>query len=158
MLRALAIALTAVGVFSATAQALGLQASQTVELATVSVAPDGQEILTYQPATDVEPGEQVRYTLSFANEAPEAAENVALVMPVPSEVSYIEGSAQGPDGALLFSADAGQTFALRDQVQVSDGGAVRLAAATEITHIKWQFSAPISPAETGAVRFSAVLK
>lgn len=158
MLRALAFALTVFGALSATAQASGLQASQTVELATVTVAPDGQETLTYRPATDVEPGEQVRYTLSFANEAPEAAENVALVMPVPSEVSYIEGSAQGPEGALLFSADAGQTFATRDALQVSDGDAMRVATATEITHIKWQISAPVAPTETGAVRFSAVLK
>jgi len=158
MLRATAFALTMLGVFSVPAHAADLKANQIVELANVVVAADGTESITYSPATDVEPGEQVRYSLVYANEGDDAAENVSLVMPVPSEVTYLEASVDGAAGTVLFSADAGQTFAPRDQLTIGEGDAARLAVSGEITHIKWNFSEPIAPATTGAVRYSAVLK
>jgi uncharacterized repeat protein (TIGR01451 family) len=158
MLRAIALALTMVGVGIGSAQAAGLTATQIVERATMTVAVDGRESLTYSPASEVQPGERVRYSLVYANDGADAAENVDLVMPVPSEVTYLEASVEGTTGTVLFSADAGQSFAPRDDVRISDGDTTRLASAAEITHIKWQFSAPIAPAATGTVSYSAVLK
>ena len=158
MLRATALALTLVGVLSAPAQATGLKATQTVELASVAIAADGSEVVSYAPAVEVEPGEQVRYTLSYVNDGPQPAENVSLVMPVPQEVSYLEASVSGASSAVLFSADAGQSFAARDAVFVGEGETARLATAAEITHIKWDFAEPIEPAGIGAISYEAVLK
>ena len=101
MLRATAFALTMLGVFSVPAHAADLKANQIVELANVVVAADGTESITYSPATDVEPGEQVRYSLVYANEGDDAAENVSLVMPVPGEVTYLEASVDGAAGAAI---------------------------------------------------------
>ena len=157
MLRATALALTLVGVLSAPAQASGLKATQTVEVASFAVAEDGSEILTYAPAVEVEPGEQVRYTLNYVNEGPEAAENVSLVMPIPGEVTYLEASIAGAPSTVLFSADAGQSFAARDALMIGEGETARLATADEITHIKWDFAEPIAPASVGAISYKAVL-
>ena len=155
MLRATAFALTLLSAFSASAHATGLKATQIVEVATVAVDADGLETVTYSEASEVEPGEQVRYTLAFANEGAAAADNVSLVMPVPSEVTYIEGSALG---AVEFSADEGRTYAPRESLMIGQGDYARLAVSTEITHIKWAFSEPIAPAAKGQISFEAVLK
>ena len=158
MLRAMACALALTSAFSAPAFASGLKAVQTVDLVKTIIDADGAEIVTFEPATDVEPGEQVRYSLQYVNEGADAAQDVSLVMPVPAEMVLVEGSVKGADSAVTYSADAGETFAARDQVLVSDGEVQRSARADEITHIKWAFTAPIMPAESGSISFVATLK
>ena len=158
MLRATAFALTMLGVISVPVHAAGLKATQSVELATLSVDADGGERLTFAPATDVEPGEQVRYRLVYQNDGAEAADQVSLVMPVPAEVTYLEGSVEGDASRVTYSSDNGNTFAPRDAVLVVDGAVERVASAEEITHIKWEFERSIAPTEAGSISFMAVLK
>ena len=98
MLRATAFALAMLGVFTAPANATGLNATQTVEVATVTTDTNGEEAMVFAPATDVEPGQQVRYRLAYTNAGSDAADNVSLVMPVPSEVTYLEASVSGIQG------------------------------------------------------------
>ena len=158
MLRATLFALTMVGVCSIPAHASGLKAIQSVEVATLSIEADGTEIRTYTPASEVEPGEQVRYSLSFVNEGTDPAEKVSLVMPIPAEVTYVEGSISGVMSEVSFSVDAGQTFVPRTALRVEDGETMRAALATDITHIKWDLTNPIAPTESGSVSYEAVLK
>ena len=155
MLRATAFALTLISAFSASAHATGLKATQIVEVATIIVDMDGTESTSYSQATEVEPGERVRYSLAYANEGADQAENVSLVMPVPTAVTYVEGSALG---TVEFSADNGRTYAARESLMIGSGEYARLAVSEEITHIKWAISDPIAPAETGTISFEAVLK
>lgn len=157
MLRAAMFALALAGMGVAPAWAAGLTAVQTVEVATVSVDASGAEQLTFAPATDVEPGEQVRYRLAFTNEGDAPAEAVSLVMPVPGEVTLLEGSVEGAASAVTFSADNGESFSARDATLISDGNAVRVATAGEITHIKWDFSEPVAVGASGTISFMAVL-
>lgn len=158
MLRATLIALTVVGVCSVPVHASGLKATQSVDVATVTLAADGTEMTTFAPATDVEPGEQVRYRLSYVNEGSETAERVSLVMPVPSEVVYIEGSISGTASLVSFSVDAGQTYTARETLLIGEGADARPALSSEITHIKWDLQDAIAPSETGQIGFEAVLK
>ena len=158
MLRATLLALTVVGAFSAAAHATGLKATQSVEVATVSVAADGTETITYSPATEVEPGERVRYTLTYTNEGASPAEDVSLVMPVPTEVTYLEGSIDGPVSTVTYSADNGESFMAREALLVVTEDTTRLAVPEDITHIKWAFNDEISAYETGKISYSAVLK
>ena len=116
---------------------------------------DGNEITTYSEATDIEPGERVRYALAYTNEGVDTAEDVSLVMPVPSAVTYVEGSAVG---TVEFSADNGRTYASREALLVGSGEFARMATSEEITHIKWAIPEPIAPAATGTISFEAVLK
>ncbi|MFN3213005.1 MAG: hypothetical protein ACE37M_07865 [Henriciella sp.] len=155
MLRATAFALTLLSAFSASAHATGLKATQIVEVATIIVDVDGNETTSYSQATEVEPGERVRYSLAYANEGADEAENVSLVMPVPTVVTYVEGSAHG---SVEFSADNGRSYAAREDLMIGTGEYARLAVSEEITHIKWAFSDPIAPSANGTVSFEAVLK
>nr|WP_070961059.1 DUF11 domain-containing protein [Hyphomonas sp. Mor2] len=158
MLRATLLALAVVGTSSLSAFANGLTAEQVVERAEVSLDAGGNEIRTYTLAEDVAPGDEVRYTLTYENLGDTAAEDVSLVMPVPSEVTYIEATATGAGNEPLFSADGGNTFAPRTALMSVASDQQRLATSEEITHIKWAFAEPIAPASNGTISFSAVLK
>jgi len=158
MLRATAFALAMLGVFTIPAHATGLKATQTVEVAIVTTDANGEDALTFAPATDVEPGQQVRYSLAYTNEGTEAADSVSLVMPIPSEVTYLEASVSGTRGTAMFSVDNGQTFAARDALTIGEAENSRVANASEITHVKWAFGAPVAPADSGEISYMAVLK
>jgi uncharacterized repeat protein (TIGR01451 family) len=153
MLRATLLALAVVGTSSLSAFANGLSAEQVVERATITIDANGNEVRTYALAEEAAPGDEVRYSLTYSNNGDTAAEAVSLVMPVPSEVTYIETSAAAAGKSLSFSIDGGKTFAPRADLRSGD----RAATSDEITHIKWAFVEPIAPAATGSVSFSAVL-
>ena len=157
MLRAALFALALTSAYSAPAFANGLQAEQVVERATVSVDANGQETRTYALATEVAPGDEVRYSLAYENTGDTPAEAVNLVMPIPAEVTYIEASASTDQGEVTYSADGGESYAARAALMVGAGDAARPAAADEITHIKWAFAEPIAAMASGQVSFSAVL-
>ena len=158
MLRATAFALAMLGVFTAPAHATGLKATQSVEVATIITDESGEDTLTFVPATEVEPGQNLRYSLAYANEGSEAAENVSLVMPVPAEVTYLEASVSEASAQVLYSADNGETFDARDALMVGEAEMRRIANADEITHIKWTFATPIAPSESGTISYMGVLK
>ena len=158
MLRATVIALTMVGALATPAFANGLKAEQVVEVATVLVGETGNEVRTYALAEEVAPGDEVRYSLAYANEGAVSVEAVSLVMPVPAEVTYIETSAGGTPSTITYSVDGGTNFAARDSLVVTGEDGARLASADEITHIKWAFTEPIPAAATGRISFRAVLK
>lgn len=157
MLRATAIALAMFGALTVPAHANGLIAEQTVEVATITLDAEGNEIRSFSAADEVAPGDEVRYSLSYVNEGALAAESVSLVMPVPAEVTYIEASAGGTPSTITYSADGGASFVARDNLVVTSETGARLATAEEITHIKWAFAQPIPAASGGAISFRAVL-
>ncbi|MEM8772566.1 MAG: hypothetical protein AAGD92_13035 [Pseudomonadota bacterium] len=109
-------------------------------------------------AETVAPGEEVIYSLRFKNEDDESAENLILVMPVPGEVSYVEGSVAGAGANVSFSADGGQTYVARGRLTVVEDGVVRPAKDDEITHIRWTLSDPLPPLANGEVSYRGVLK
>lgn len=158
MLRATAFALAMVSVFSAPAFAAGLTAVQSVDVVKTSVDADGANVITFEPATEVAPGEQVRYSLQYVNDGEAPAEAVSLVMPVPAEMTYLENSIFGAASDITYSANDGESFAARETLFVTADQVERAAVADDITHIKWTFSEPIAPAATGTISFMAVLK
>lgn len=135
-----------------------ITATQHAEQEIVTRGPSGEETISRVPADKVVPGEEVIYLLRFANDAEEAAEAVVLVMPVPGEVAFVEGSVLGEDANVTFSADGGQTYVARGRLTVAEGGIERPARSNEITHIKWSLSKPLAPRQTGEISFRAVLK
>ena len=135
-----------------------ITATQHAEQEIVTRAPSGEETKTRVAAETVIPGEEVIYSLRYANDADEAAEAIVLVMPVPGEVAFVEGSVEGANANVTFSADGGQTYVARGRLTVAEGGALRPARSNEITHIKWSLTKPLAPRETGEIAFRAVLK
>ena len=136
-----------------------MTARQVVEKEVVTAAPNGEETVTRVPADKVTPGETVVYSIRYKNESAAPAGDIVLVMPVPKEVAYVEGSVAGAEKASIsFSADGGATYVARGRLTVVEGGEPRPARGDEITHIKWSLSAPVGPQAEGEVSYKAVLR
>ena len=135
-----------------------VSARQFVEQEIVTRDNDGKERIERIAADKVAPGEEVIYALRFSNEGDAPADAVVLVMPVPTEVSYVEGSVGGENAKITFSADGGETYVARGRLTVSEDGEERPAKSNEITHIKWALNAPMPAKEQGEVSYHAVLK
>lgn len=158
MFRSILFAFSLLTALSAPAYASGLTASQTVEVAMISVDENGVETKAYEIAEEVAPGDEVRYVLEFANQGEAPASNVRLDMPVPAEINLIEGSVVPGEAEVTFSVDRGESFARRGDLTISVNGAERIATAEEITHIRWTFAGAIAPGEAGEISYRGVLQ
>ncbi len=136
----------------------GVIATQHVEKEVIVKDSAGTPRIERIAAETVAPGEEVIYSLRFTNDAAEPAEAIVLVMPVPDEISYVEGSVTGGDAKVAFSADGGQTYVARGRLTVVEAGRERPAKSDEITHIKWTLSAALDADESGEIAFRGVLK
>lgn len=143
---------------AATSALADVSAQQFVEKEIVTRDNDGKDRIERIKAEKVTPGEEVIYALRFSNDGDAPADAVILVMPVPAEVSYVEGSVDGEDAKITFSADGGQTYVARGRLTVSEDGEERPAKSNEITHIKWALNAPMPAKQQAEVSYHAVLK
>ena len=142
--------------FGVTASAL--TAEQTVELEVVIKNADGSETVKREKADMVTPGDKVVYSLNYYNDLDEPAENIVLVMPVPGEVTLIEGTAELDGVTTNYSADGGKTFATRQDLLVKTADdETRPAKSSDITHIRWQV-ASIDVGERGSLVYKGRLK
>ena len=151
------LAITLVHISAAPAFA-AMTAKQIVEKEIVVRAANGSETVTRQPADKVTPGETVVYSIRYKNDSAEAVSDIVLVMPVPKEVAYVEGSVSGNDANVAFSADGGKTYVARGRLTIEEDGASRPARGDEITHIRWTLSTPVPSKSEGAVSYKAVLR
>lgn len=157
-MRTAIIALLASTVFSMPAMASSLTVEQRAEVIKVTKTEDGTKSQALVPAERVQPGETVRFTLSWTNEMDEAAENVVLEMPVPEHMIFVVGSAENEEVETLLSVDNGATYAEFGQLDVSEGEDIRPAEAEDVTHVKWIFNTPLDAGADGEVHFDARLK
>ncbi len=158
MFRSTLFTLSLLTVFAAPAYAAGLTASQTVEVAIVSIDDQGERTVVYQTADEVAPGDEIRYILNYANEGDDAASNVRLDMPVPAEINLIEGSVEAGRADVTYSIDSGETYSARGDLTISANGQQRTATAEEITHIRWSFADSIAPGDMGTISYRGVLQ
>lgn len=110
---------------------------------------NGQVSETFQPALAVKPGDLVEWRLEAENTTLAPLRQVVLVIPIPKETRYLEGSAlaleRGNTRLLpLFSYDGGQTYGLpplKRKVKVSENGQ-EVEKEVEVkpeeyTHARW---------------------
>ncbi|WP_371396519.1 hypothetical protein [Fretibacter rubidus] len=136
-----------------------LSATQTIEKEKTVITDDGSTQIIRTTADTVVPGETIVYTLNFVNDDGQAADNLVLTMPVPEQVTFVEGSADRPGTVVVYSADSGQSFATRQATMVmTQAGEVRAAGADDITHVRWTIPGPVAAGETGQLSFAAKLK
>ncbi|MCB2112268.1 MAG: hypothetical protein R3C42_04750 [Parvularculaceae bacterium] len=135
-----------------------MTATQIVEKEIVIREADGRETARRLPADKVTPGETVVYSIKYRNDSDAAASDIVLVMPVPKEVAYVEGSVSGGDANVAFSADDGETYVARGRLTVEEDGSTRPARGDEITHIRWTLTTPVPPNGEGDVSYKAILK
>ena len=122
----------------------------------VSVDDTGARKTELVAAETVVPGDEVVYTVSFANVSEEPAENVVITNPLPAQLTYVDGSAFGPGAEVQFSVD-GENFAPADKLSVSEDGFDRPARNEDFTHIRWVMDGDIAPGEHGMAQFRARL-
>ena len=148
---------TSLSAFAFNAQAL--TAEQTVEKETTVVGADGSVQTIRESIEKIVPGERIVYSLNYANDKTDAAKDIVLTMPIPSEVKFIEGTANAPMANVTYSADGGETFSNRQSVMLMDStGNVRAAAADELTHVRWTVPGPIEAGNGGVLSFSATVR
>ena len=156
LLRTLTISISALAFASPLS---AMTASQTIQKEVVNISDDGVETVSYESAELVTPGERVVYTVNFENNLDQPETNLVLTMPIPAEVTYLDGTATDGLGTLTFSADDGDNFADRNDLRIADErGELQPARAADVTHIRWVIAGPIAPGETGSISFKGILK
>lgn len=109
------------------------------------------------PATVLSQGQVVYYTVRIVNRSPVYARNVAVIQRIPSNTSYVPGSASGPAARVSFSTDGGQTFAQPGTLASTDRKGQR-AQPDEYTHIRWELSYALAPGAVALARFQATFQ
>ena len=140
-------------------QAHALSAIQKVEKEVVTTNAAGEKIVSRVPAERVTPGETVIYTVEFLNDSDAPATDLVLAMPVPTDIEFLEGSADRPGATILYSTDGGSTYASRDALALPavDGG-TRGARSEDITNIQWTIKGPVAVGQSDRVVFKGRLK
>lgn len=118
-----------------------LELSVRAEIET-TVDVDGKPVIQRIAAAEVEPGQEVIYTISYSNKGDESAANVVLNDKVPKHASYVAGSAWGTNADILFSIDNGTNFKqpslLVYQIKNEQGdNEERKASPEKYSHVRW---------------------
>ncbi len=120
---------------------------------------EGQEVTTRVEAGKVVPGDEVIYTITFANRGTEPAADVVITNPIPEHMVFTQVE-DSPSGAKVsISADGGTSYDAPRNLTVTDAkGQTRPAKASDFTHVRWTFQNPLEPGAEGNVSFRAQLQ
>jgi uncharacterized repeat protein (TIGR01451 family) len=113
-------------------------------------------------ATDVLPGDVVRFTLRFTNTTDQPVRDVVFSNPVPQGMRYVAGSAAaGSDSAsITFSIDGGATYSTQPMIEVTDDNGRRRtvpAPPESYTHVRWTVRDWVQPGAQVTAEFRAEL-
>jgi uncharacterized repeat protein (TIGR01451 family) len=118
---------------------------------------DGVNTYRYVPASKVEQGQEIYYTVRITNPGMTPLVAATVVQALPVNTHYVGGSATGAGADIQFSVDDGRSFAkpagLRSPVYAD-----RVASAAEYTHIRWQLHYPLAAKAVVLARFRAVFE
>jgi uncharacterized repeat protein (TIGR01451 family) len=136
-----------------------IELKATAEIEVEIINQDGEKEVSRVEAAKVVPGDEVIYTIYYANVGDGSAEQVVITDAIPDHMFYTEGSASGEGTAITFSVDEGQTYDVAENLEVAQAdGTRRPAKASDYTHIRWSLERPLAPIETGRVAFRAKLQ
>ncbi|NIP15151.1 MAG: DUF11 domain-containing protein [Pseudomonadales bacterium] len=121
--------------------------------------PAGQAERRLVAADEVFPGDELVYTITFANEGREevAAGSIVITNPIPEVAEYLDGSAAGEDTTITFSVD-GETFDRPAALTVQRGDSRVVAEAIDYQAIRWAYDQALEPGEFGTVSFAVRLR
>ena len=149
--------------FAFTASAFAQPKISLEEIAEADVVVDegGKKVTKLVVVDTIEPGQEIFYTLTFANTGNETAYNINLNNKIPENTSYQAGSVWGENAAVTFSIDDGNAFAaaedLLETVEIDGRKQQRPVAIERYTDIAW-LVAEIAAGGKGSVGFTAVVK
>jgi uncharacterized repeat protein (TIGR01451 family) len=136
-----------------------IQLTSNAEVEVIKTDANGKQSIKRELATEVVPGKDVIYTLTFENLGTNSGNDIVINNPIPEHTVYKTGSALGTDTRISFSVDGGQSFASPEQLTVTGAdGNTRTAKASEYTTIRWQYTKPLQPGNKSSVEFRVVLQ
>jgi uncharacterized repeat protein (TIGR01451 family) len=139
----------------------GVVLKTVAEVETVVVAKNGEKriVLKDVSKTSIYPGDTVVFTTTCENKAEKPATGLVIKNPVPDNMVYLAGTAEGADAGITFSVDKGKTFDVPAKLKViQKDGKKRSATPSDYTHIKLSFSKPLAPGAVKTVSFKAKVK
>ena len=103
---------------------------------------------------NVVPGDNLRFSIYYANTSDEPASALSVTNPIPNAVEFVRVE---EDWALL-SVDGGKTFGALADLTVTETNTAgvsetRAATPADVTHIRWKLDRPLGPQEKGSLRF-----
>lgn len=141
-----------------TAQAESFAASQTSRLDVPEVLNSNAIDVEFEEAKIANPGERSRFHLSFTNEGDVPAENIVLLMPVPSDVDVVSGTATDTRAEVSYSVDGGLTFASPEALfETTERGGEEVQLAN-VTTVRWTLTDPVAPGASGALSYVGVFQ
>lgn len=156
------VVLAAVLVLTASAWAKPQMAISITASKEVAETVNGARTVKRVPATQVQTGDVVIYTIAYSNKGDEAASEAVVDNPVPVGMSYVDNSATGAGADVTFSIDGGKSYKkpafLTYEIKQPNGSVQKYTARPEeYTHIRWTIRKV--PAGTGGtLGFSAKIK
>ena len=153
---------TLLGGFPAFAQAADDAAIKVTSIAQMEVEvtdKNGKKVLKRTAVDKAVPGDTVIFTTTFKNIIDKPAANIVINNPIPTDTTYIAGSAFGKDCEIMFSADGGKTYAHAEELKIRNAnGQQRLALPREYTDIRWNHKVSLAAGKSAEVGFRAVIK
>lgn len=120
---------------------------------------DGKVQKKRQAVATAVPGSEVLYVISYRNKGSKPAADIVINNPVPAEMRFQAGSAEGAGTRVEVSVDGGKTFGALDTLQVKGAdGKPRASRAEDVTHVRWSVLGAVAPGKEGSVSYRAVVK
>lgn len=105
------------------------------------------------------PGQDVIYVITYRNTGKAPAARVVVSNPLPAELVFLPGSAEGAGARFELSVDGGSSWGDLSRLQVPGAdGQPRPARAEDVTHLRWTLEAPVKAGASGRVSYRARLK
>lgn len=122
-------------------------------------AEDGSVETVRESATEVFPGSEVIYVVSFTNVGNKLVDELVINNPVPEMMRYKAGSAFGRSNVPQVSVNGGAHYGRLTQLSVvGNDGKPRPATEGDVTDVRWSINYSLKASETGTVGFRAILK
>lgn len=122
---------------------------------------EGKEELKRVNAADanVVPGDTVIFSTYYTNVGKEPASDIVINNPMPRNMLYIDGTAEGRRTKIEFSVDNGKVFGRPDKLTIKDaGGKERAASSSDYTNIRWSLTGDLGSGKSSSVSFRAKVK
>lgn len=144
---------------SAPAAAAGMELKTEAFQEVLVKAEDGKQQKKRVPLTTAVPGTEVIYVITYRNSGAAPADNVIVSNPVPENLIFVPGSAQGEATRFEVSIDKGKTYGALEALKVKQSnGSPRPANGGDVTHVRWTVLTQVAPAASGSVSYKALLK
>lgn len=127
-------------------------------------APNGRKLARLIPATTLNQGQEIFYTVRIRNAGAVPVRDVEVVQRIPANTTYVPESATGPGAEVSLSADGGITFGQEGTLAVTEQPtpvqvpSTRPATVQDYTHVRWRLRNALAPGAVALARFRAVFR